>query len=42
MGNDHKAQLIIDAMNMAVTQRKPSNVIHHSDSQRMVASFWAA
>jgi putative transposase len=31
MGNTQKAQLEIDAMNMAVTQRKPSNVIHHSD-----------
>ena len=27
----NKAQLVIDAMNMAVTQRQPSNVIHHSD-----------
>ena len=31
MGNTQKAQLVIDAMNMAVTQRKPFNVIHHSD-----------
>ena len=31
MGNDQKAQLVIDAMNMAVTQRKPESVIHHSD-----------
>ena len=31
MGNRQKAQLVIDAMNMAVTQRKPENVIHHSD-----------
>lgn len=31
MGNTQKAQLGIDAMNMAVTQRKPFNVIHHSD-----------
>lgn len=31
MGNDQKAQLVIDAMNMAVTQRKPDCVIHHSD-----------
>ncbi len=31
MGNDQKAQLVIDAMNMAVTQRKPGNIIHHSD-----------
>jgi len=31
MGTDLKAQIVIDAVNMAVTQRKPSNVIHHSD-----------
>ena len=31
MGNTQKAQLVIDAMNMAATQRKPGNVIHHSD-----------
>ena len=31
MGHDLKAQLVIDAMNMAVTQRRPSDVIHHSD-----------
>ncbi len=31
MGHDLKAQLVIDAMNMDVTQRRPSDVIHHSD-----------
>jgi len=31
MGTDLKAQIVIDAVNMAITQRKPSNVIHHSD-----------
>ncbi len=31
MGDRQKAQLVIDAMNMAITQRKPQNVIHHSD-----------
>lgn len=31
MGHNLKAQLVIDAMNMAVGQRKPLNVIHHSD-----------
>ena len=31
MGKDQKAQLVIDAMNMAVTQRKPDSAIHHSD-----------
>lgn len=31
MGHNLKAQLVIDAMNMAVGQRKPGNVVHHSD-----------
>lgn len=31
MGYDLKAQLVIDAMNMAIGQRRPANVIHHSD-----------
>jgi putative transposase len=31
MGHNLKAQLVIDAMDMAVGQRKPRNVIHHSD-----------
>lgn len=31
MGHNLKAQLVIDAMNMAVGQRRPRNVIHHSD-----------
>ncbi len=39
MGNDQKAQLVIDAMSMAVTQRKPDSVIHHSDSKCVCASL---
>ena len=31
MGTTQKAQLVIDAMNMAITQRKPQSVIHHSN-----------
>jgi len=31
MGSDQRAQLVTDAMNMAITQRKPFGVIHHSD-----------
>ena len=31
MGHDLKAQLVIDAMSMAIGQRWPANVIHHSD-----------
>jgi putative transposase len=31
MGHDLKAQLVLDALNMALTQRRPVSVIHHSD-----------
>lgn len=31
MGTNLKTQLVLDAMNMAIGQRKPSDVIHHSD-----------
>jgi len=31
MGHNLRAQLVIDAMNMAIAQRKPRDVIHHSD-----------
>jgi putative transposase len=31
MGHNLKAQLVIDAMNMAIGQRKSRNVVHHSD-----------
>ena len=31
MGHNLKTQLVLDAMNMALAQRKPVNVIHHSD-----------
>jgi putative transposase len=31
MGNSLKAELVLDALNMALGQRKPSGVIHHSD-----------
>ena len=31
MGYDLKAQLVLDALNMAIGQRKPKDVIHHSD-----------
>ncbi|MBD3662560.1 IS3 family transposase [Sulfitobacter sp. TSTF-M16] len=31
MGNNQQAQLVIDAMNMAITHRKPESVIHPSD-----------
>lgn len=31
IGYEQKAELVLQALNMAVTQRKPSDVIHHSD-----------
>ena len=31
MGHDLKVPLVIDAMNMAIGQRRPTSVIHHSD-----------
>ena len=31
MGTWQRTQLVLDAMNMAATQRKPDSVIHHSD-----------
>jgi putative transposase len=31
MGHDLKAQLVLDALDMALAQRKPVDVIHHSD-----------
>ncbi len=31
MANDLRSQLVIDALDMAVHQRKPAGVIHHSD-----------
>lgn len=31
MGHTQKAQLVIDAIDMAIAQRKPESVIHHSD-----------
>ena len=31
MGHDLKTQLVLDALNMALTQRRPVGVIHHSD-----------
>jgi len=31
MGCDLRAQLVLDALNMAIGQRRPRDVIHHSD-----------
>jgi putative transposase len=39
---DLKTRVVLDALDMALAVRKPDNVIHHSDSQRINASFRAA
>lgn len=39
MGNDLKTQIVLDAMNMAIGQRKPTNVIHHSDQGAQYTSI---
>ena len=39
---DLKTRVVLDALDMALVTRKPDNVIHHSDSQRINASFRAA
>jgi len=39
MGHDLKAGLVVDAFNMALTQRKPENVIHHSDQGSQYTSI---
>jgi putative transposase len=38
IGHEQKAELVLQALNIAVTQRKPRDVIHHSDSHMMVTS----
>ncbi len=41
MGHDLRTQLVLDAFNMALTQRRPVDVIHHSDqgSQYTAVAF---
>ena len=39
MGNNLKAQLVLDALNMAIAQRKPQDVIHHSDQGSQYTSI---
>jgi putative transposase len=34
---DLKTRVVLDAFDMALVARKPDNVVHHSDSQRMKA-----
>lgn len=39
IGNTLKAQLVLDALNMALRQRKPDKVIHHSDQGSQYTSI---
>ena len=39
---DLKTRVVLDALDMALATRRPEGVIHHSDSQRITASFRAA
>ena len=39
MGHDLKTQLVLDALNMALTQRRPVGVIHHSDQGSQYTSI---
>ena len=39
MGTNLKTQLVLDAMNMAIGQRKPRDVIHHSDQGSQYTSI---
>lgn len=39
MGNSLNTQLMLDALNMAITQRQPKGVIHHSDRGCQYTSY---
>lgn len=39
MGHNFKAQLVLDALNMAVARRNPNDVIHHSDQGSQYTSL---
>ena len=39
MGMNLKTRLVLDAMNMAVGQRKPRDMIHHSDQGSQYTSI---
>ncbi len=39
MANDLRTQLVLDALDMAVTTRKPADVVHHSDQGSQYTSL---
>ena len=40
MANHLRTELVLDALNMALHQRQPSDVIHHSDQGTQYTSMW--
>ena len=42
MATHLKTELVLDALNMAVTQRRPTNVIHHSDQGCQGGFNWSS
>ncbi|KIU27178.1 hypothetical protein SR39_30610 [Methylobacterium radiotolerans] len=38
MASHLRTELVLDALEMAIMQRRPRDVIHHSDSQKICAS----
>jgi putative transposase len=38
MTNHLRSELVLDALEMAITQRRPCDVFRHSDSQKIGAS----
>ena len=43
MANHLRTELVLDALDMALYQRRPEGVIHHSDSEYGEAGFlWVA
>ena len=42
MANHLRAELVLDAMEMAVGQRRPGNVVHHSDQGSQGGFTWSS
>ena len=42
MANHLRAELVVDAMEAAVGQRRPKDVIHHSDRSRQLGFNWSS
>ena len=42
MATDLRTRLVLDALDMAVTTRKPANVVHHSDQGSQLAFNWSS